>query len=397
MKKKYKLKVKRLLLTIIFASIGIFLLVLGINGNITSLKTTINEKKYNEIAKPKVEESKVSLIAIGDALIHSAIYQNVKGANNTYDFNPIFSEVKDIFLDYDLKFYNQETILGGKELGLSTYPQFNSPTEVGDAFMNMGFNLVSLATNHTLDRGISTKWKTIENSREYWDTKEDVIAAGSYSSKEKRDEVIVKEKNGIKYGLLAYTTSTNGLAIPRGKDYYVNVYSDKVAKSDIEKLKKEADIIIVSMHWGVEYSQSVSQEQKQIAKYLSSLGVNIIIGTHPHVVEPIEYIDDTLVIYSLGNFVSSQIGNEKLTGLVVAVDITKTIIDGKITIKLSNTKADLVYTCKPNTCGKGKYKVYPYSKLNNNLLSNYKKEFKKNMDIVRKYDKTIKTIYTKET
>lgn len=184
--------------------------------------------------------------------------------------------------------------------------------------------------------------------------------------------------------------------MPKDKRFYLNVYSDALAKKDIEALRDKVDVLIVSMHWGIEYSHGVSPEQKAIAKYLSSLGVDIIIGTHPHVVEPIEYINNTLVIYSLGNFVSSQIGNEKLTGLVAAVDITKTTIDGKSVVKLSNTKADLVYTCKPNTCGKGKYKVYPYNKLNDSLLPNYKTEFKKNMDIVRKIDKNIKTIYTKE-
>ena len=176
MKKKYKLKIGRLLLVIILAGLGVSLLVVGINKNIISVNAPIvNSKKYNEIPKPKVEESKISLVAIGDALIHGAIYQNVKSSN--YDFKPIFSEVKDVFSSYDLRFYNQETILGGKELGLSTYPQFNSPTEVGDAFMDMGFNLVSLATNHTLDRGVSTNWKTIKNSRDYWNKQENVIAA----------------------------------------------------------------------------------------------------------------------------------------------------------------------------------------------------------------------------
>lgn len=252
MKKKYKLKIGRLLLVIILAGLGVSLLVVGINKNIISVNAPIiNSKKYNEIPKPKVEESKISLVAIGDALIHGAIYQNVKSSN--YDFKPIFSEVKDVFSNYDLRFYNQETILGGKELGLSTYPQFNSPTEVGDAFMDMGFNLVSLATNHTLDRGVSTNWKTIKNSREYWNKQENVIAAGSYATQKEKDEVIVKEKNGIKYGLLAYTTLTNGLTIPKGKNYYLNVYNDALAKKDIEALRDKVDVLIVSMHWGIEY------------------------------------------------------------------------------------------------------------------------------------------------
>lgn len=392
-KKKYKLKIRRLIIVVILIALGVTSIILGTNYN--KFFGLIPAKKvYSDIPKPNVEESKVSLVMVGDALIHSAIYESVKKDN--YNFKPIFSEVKDIIGNYELAFYNQETILGGKELGLSTYPQFNSPYEVGDAFMDMGFNLVSLATNHTLDRGVSTSYKTIKNSREYWDKHEDVIAAGSYYTQEQKDEIIVKEKNGIKYGLLAYTTSTNGLNIPKGKDYYVNVYNKEQVKKDIENLRDKVDLLMVSMHWGIEYSHTASQEQKTIAKYLSSLGVDIVIGTHPHVVEPIEFIDDTLVIYSLGNFVSSQIGVEKLTGLMASIDITKTTVDGKVTVKLSNPKADLVYTCKPSSCGKGQYKVYPYNKLTSSMLPNYKTYYKKYMEIVRSLDKNISTIYTEE-
>ena len=194
-KKKYKLKIRRLIIVVILIALGVTSIILGTNYN--KFFGLIPAKKvYSDIPKPNVEESKVSLVMVGDALIHSAIYESVKKDN--YNFKPIFSEVKDIIGNYELAFYNQETILGGKELGLSTYPQFNSPYEVGDAFVDMGFNLVSLATNHTLDRGVSTSYKTIKNSREYWDKQEDVIAAGSYYTQEQKDEIIVKEKNGIK-------------------------------------------------------------------------------------------------------------------------------------------------------------------------------------------------------
>ena len=389
MKKKSKLKI---FFGIILLILGITSIGLGINFN-TIFKS---EQKviYSDIPRPVVEESEASLIMVGDALIHSAIYGSVK--NDNYNFKPIFTEVKDLIGNYELAFYNQETILGGKELGLSNYPQFNSPQEAGDAFMDMGFNLVSLATNHTLDNGYYTNYKTIINSREYWDKQENVIAAGSYISQEQKDEIVVKEVNGIKYGLLAYTTLTNGLVRPNGKDYYLDVYSEELVKKDVEKLRDKVDLLMVSMHWGIEYSHSVSQEQKKIAKYLSSLGVDVVIGTHPHVVEPIEFIDDTLVIYSLGNFVSSQVGIEKLTGLVATIDIKKTTVDGKITVELLNPKADLVYTCKPKIYGGAcdGYKVYPYNKLNNTILQNYKSYYTKYMDIVKSLDKNIGTIYS---
>jgi len=344
---------------------------------------------YPDIAKPQVEEYSLSLAMVGDALIHSAVYADAK-KGNAYDFSSMFTEVRDTIKRYDLAFYNQETILGGTSLGLSTYPQFNSPQEVGDAFVDMGFNLVSLATNHTLDRGYGTGYKTIKNSREYWNKQGGVIAAGSYSTQEEKDEIIVKEKNGIKYGLLAYTTLTNGLVRPRGKEYYLDVYNEALVKKDIEKLRDKVDLLIVSMHWGIEYSHSVSQEQKTIAKYLSDLGVDIVIGHHPHVVEPIEFIDDTLVIYSLGNFISSQIGIERLTGLMVEVNINKTVVDGKVTMEIKNPNAGLIYTCKASSCGH--YKLYPYSKLTSKILPNYKKYNDKYMGIVKKLDSNIGTI-----
>lgn len=312
-----------------------------------------------------------SMVMVGDALIHNIINTKYK-SGNSYDFTNMFKYIKPIVEKYDLAYYNQETILGGKEIGLSNYPQFNSPTEVGDAFVDAGFNLVSLATNHTLDGRYRYGDKAIINSRNFWNTKEGVIASGSYTSKEQRDEIVIKEVNGITYGLLSYTTSTNGLPVPKGKEYFVNVYNKEQVKKDIEAYRDKVDLLMVAMHWGVEYVHYPVQEQKNIAKYLADLDVDIIIGCHPHVIQPIDFIDDTLVIYSLGNFVSSQIGIERLTGLMASLDITKTVYHGKTTISFDNIVGDLIYTNKSN-----KYVVYPYSQLNNNILNNYKSYYTK--------------------
>ena len=320
-----------------------------------------------------------SMVMVGDALIHGAVY-NTYRTGNTYDFKNIFKYTKDIFKSYDLAYYNQETILGGKSLGLSTYPQFNSPQEVGDAFMDAGFDLVSLATNHTLDRMYDCGMKTITNSREYWNKQEGVIAAGSYTSKEEREKLQIQEVNGIKYTLLSYTMQTNGLPVPNGKSYVVDVYNKEKVKQDVERYKDKVDVIMVAMHWGNEYQHYPSTNQKSVAKYLASLGVNIIIGAHPHVVQPIDFIDDTLVIYSLGNFVSAQIGTEKLTGLLASIVIKKEVYHGKTTITIEDVVGDLIYTNKTN-----KYVVYPYSKLSNNILYNYRSYYDKYGKIVTAY------------
>lgn len=338
------------------------------------------------------EEYKLSLVMVGDALIHDSVYKAYNTGKNTYNFTGMLKYIKPIVQNYDLAYYNQETILGGKELGLSNYPQFNSPQEVGDAFVDAGFNLVSLATNHTLDKYYSTGGKTTINSRNYWNKKmeehDDLIAAGSYNSKEEQDEVVIREKNGIKYAMLSYTVHTNGISVPSGKSYVVNIYNKDRVKSDIAKYRDKVDLLMVAMHWGEEYVHYPVTEQKNIATYLSGLGVDIIIGCHSHTVQPITFVGKTLVIYSLGNFVSSQTYNDQLIGLMADVDITKTVYHGKTTLELSNVGADLLYTSKSYTYGR--FVIYPFSKLNNNILSNYKKYYTDYSKYVTAYNKNIK-------
>ena len=328
--------------------------------------------------------NKASMVMVGDALIHMPINYTHK-SGNTYDFKDIFKYIKPIVSEYDLKYYNQETILGGTSLGLSGYPQFNSPQQVGDAFRDAGFNLVSLATNHSMDNYYRTGGKTIKNSTEYWKKySDDVIAAGSYNSKADRDEVIVKEINGIKYGFLSYTEQTNGISVPSGKSYLVNVYSKDKVKKDVEAYKDKVDLLIVAMHWGEEYTHYPNSGQKEKAKYLASLGVNIIVGCHPHVIQPMTYIGDTLVVYSLGNFVSNQDTVAKLTGLMASANIVKRTYHGKTTVTIEDATAEFIYTRKSE-----KYVVYPYSKLTNNILSGYKTYYNKYKNIMTSMSKKI--------
>ncbi len=329
-------------------------------------------------------ETSATFIAVGDALIHGAVYKDAY-SNGVYNFNNMFTEIKPIIEQYDLKYYNQETILGGTSLGLSSYPLFNSPQEVGDAFMNMGFNLVSLATNHSLDYGE----RGLINSINYWGKQEGVIAAGSYESEESRVTPRIMEKNGITYTLLSYSTLTNGLRIPYGKDYLFDLYSEEKVKADIERIRDKVDVVMVAMHWGVEYTHTPVQEEKTIAKYLASLGVDIVIGTHPHVIQPIDFIDNTMVIYSLGNFISSQIGIERLVGLMASVTIKKTVTDGNVTITLEEPTAQLVYTRKAGiTYGAG-FKLYPFSKLDDTILPGYQRYYDQFMNIATKGSREI--------
>lgn len=391
-RKKSKLKIK--VLAIIFIVIAILSIVAG------SIFTFVSLNKSDEVEeelpivdeKPTIEENEnyetsATFIAVGDALIHSAIYYDAL-SNGVYDFNYIFTEVKPIIEKYDLKYYNQETILGGTSLGLSSYPLFNSPQEVGDAFMNMGFNLVSLATNHTLDYGE----RGMLSSLEYWGKQEGVIAAGSYESEESRTTPRIMEVNGITYTLLSYSTLTNGLRIPYGKEYLFNLYDEEKVKEDIERVRDKVDVVMVAMHWGAEYTHTPVQEEREIANYLASLGVDIVIGTHPHVIQPIDFIDDTMVIYSLGNFVSGQIGIERLVGLMASVTIKKTVTDGVTTITLEDPAAELVYTRKAGATYGSNYKLYPFSKLDDTILPGYQKYYEQFMSIATNGSREIREI-----
>ena len=333
---------------------------------------------YNTVNTEIVE--KASLVMVGDALIHMPLNYAMKTSSG-YDFSPIFKKLKDKIGKYDLAYYNQETILGGTELGLYGYPQFNSPQEVGDAFLDVGFNLVSLATNHTMDNYYKTGGKNIANSLKYWNSKKDkVIAAGSYASEEDRNEIIIKEVNGIKYALLSYTEQTNGISVPNDKKYLCNVYNKDKEKEDILKYRDKVDVLMVAMHWGEEYTNTPTSGELEKAKYLASLGVDIIIGCHPHVMQPMDYIGDTLVVYSLGNFVSNQSGYNKQTGLMASCNIVKRTFHGKTKVTIEDATAEFVFTNKND-----KYTVYPYSELNNSILSNYKSHYDYFKKVIHKY------------
>lgn len=360
------------------------LIILGISIKLVLFPIVkTNKTDSAPIRKETIEKNQsFSLIAVGDALIHDGVYQDAKtskkGSNGypIYSFSKMFTDIAPIIKDYDLKFYNQETIIGGKKIGLSSYPRFNSPDEIGKDMTKIGFNLVNLATNHTLDRGE----KAIQYSTEFWN-RQNVYAVGSYNSKEESNKVIIKEQNGITYTLLGYTVSTNGIPVPKGKEYLVNVYDKEKVKQDIEKVKNKVDVIIVSMHWGTEYTNTPTKEQREIAKYLSSLGVDVIIGHHPHVIEPIEFIDNTLVIYSLGNFISAQEGTNKRVGMIAAFTIHKKTVRSYKQITIEDVKGDLLWTYYKEYHN---FKVIPFSKLNNKQLNNYKGIYQKYSSIINK-------------
>lgn len=366
--------------------------------------------KPNIINKNEDKHYEASLIAVGDYLIHSSVYKDANRLANGdgYDFKPMISYIKEIVSNYDIAYYNQETILGGSELGLSDYPTFNSPYEAGDAMLDAGFNLVSLATNHTMDSGK----KAVENSCKYWQSKENVLTAGSYCSEEERNKINIKEINNIKYTMLNYTYGTNGM--PVANDYLVNVWPTdidninnpekdtkyqaykKQVKEDIDKVKDKVDFLIVAMHWGVEYTHEPTVYEKDMASYLASLGVNLIIGTHPHVIQPVTWIDDTLVIYSLGNFISAQYQNKSTctnykctTELMTNLKIEKDIKNNQTSVKITNVENELLYNYYNQSTWRN-FKVIPFSNPKiKEYLPNYKEVYNTYKAVVQKMDNEI--------
>ncbi len=358
----------------------IFLTVLFLSG-CTNKEQTKPSKK--EDPKDVIENYSFSMITAGDALIHNGVYidaNTYKMGNDgqyIYDFTKMFGHIKEVIEPYDLKFYNQETIIGGKKIGLTSYPNFNSPEEIGsDLTNNIGFNVVNLASNHTMDRGEAA----VLNSLEFWKQQKNVQTLGSYSSFEERNKIDIREINGISYAFLSYTYGTNGMPVPKGKEYYVNLWDQlkdeeyeaykKTVKEDIDRIRDKVDVLMVSMHWGVEYVHVPTATQRDAAQFLADNGVDVIIGHHSHSVMPVEWIDDTLVIYSLGNMISAQDTTQKKVGLMAAFTINKEVVNGKTTkVEVTDAKADLIYTYSNYYKN---FNIVPFSRLTDNQLYNHR-------------------------
>ena len=397
MKRKRKKRILPKITIVLLLIVGIYF-----GYNELSNNNNINNDSKINIDNNSSSSTSISLIMAGDNLINDKLYNSAKKDDGSYYFKPMYSYIKDIIKDYDLAYYNQETILGGSEIGVSSYPAFNSPYEVGDATIDAGFNLVSLATNHTLDRGE----KAIINSLNYWNSKSNILTSGSYLSNSDRNKVNIKEVNNITYTMLNYTYGTNGIKVPEGEEYLVNIWPctgndpdndtkyqeyKKIVKEDILRVRDKVDLLIVAMHFGVEYTHNPTNYQIDMAEFLSSLGVDIIIGTHPHVIMPITYINDTLVIYSLGNFLSAQDTNNDYNttvGLLSSIKITKNIDkDNNTSIKLSDLNNELIYTGKINN----EYKIIPFSNPDiKTYLNDYERVYNKYVKIVKNMDNNIK-------
>lgn len=265
---------------------------------------------------------RVSLSAIGDVLIHEPLYEDAK-TGSSYNFDSMFAPIQPFLESSDITVANSESIIGGSEIGVSTYPSFNSPFELGDAMKNAGIDVVSMANNHTLDRGI----QAIENAISHW-RDIGIVSTGSHLSTQQRADIPVIERNGITLSFLSYTYATNGVPTPAGRPYLVNRIDRELIQQDLAYARKHSDVTVLSLHFGNEYEPMPTQEQADLALFAAENGADIILGHHPHVLQPPAWIDTadgrrSFVFYSLGNFLSGQKGVERRIGGIAHVDIEK--------------------------------------------------------------------------
>lgn len=269
--------------------------------------------------EPAFQEYDITLMAVGDNLMHMGVVNTGKMEDGTYNYDILFDDITDILDCSDIKIINQETILGGNELGFSGYPRFNSPTEVGDAIVAAGFNVVLSATNHAADQN----YVGIENSIHYWETKQEVLFVGVKLDVED-DSIPVLTIKDKTFAILNYTYGPNMETVPKDIRGHLNMLCPYNANGlmdfthlnpqvleDIARAKEMADMVIVCPHWGTEYQTKPSSYQKDWALQMAEAGADVIIGTHPHVPQPVEWItaengNTALCYYSLGNYVSTQ-------------------------------------------------------------------------------------------
>lgn len=344
-----------------------------------------NDKKVNENNTPKqvaegkeeIEEEKIpdditiNMTVTGDVLCHNTNFWDAYDAStDSYDFSYVFEDIEKYFSSADIVVGTIETSFAGKEAGYSNYPTFNSPEELATDLKELGYDVMAMATNHCLDKGYKGLVSTIEEL-----DKAGIKHIGTYKAEEDSKEILIQDVKGIKMAFLNYTYGTNGIPIPAGKEYSVNLIDKDKIKADIEKAKKlNADVICVNMHWGEEYRQTATQEQEELADFLFQNGVDLILGSHTHVLEPMEKRTVTLadgtkkdgfVIYSLGNFMSGQNANYTRQSVILDIQLTKKGKDN--TISIDSVKYTPIYM----------YNIYAGKSMNRFKIMDIEEEIKK--------------------
>ena len=304
-----------------------------------------SQKAKEKAAKEKAEQERlaleqeqedhtIELLAVGDNIAHETIRETGMREDGPWNYDDVYQYVKEDVEAADLALVTQETIFVEDREDVSGYPSFGTPPEFGEALVNTGFDVIASATNHALDKGTDS----IEYTLDWWKQNyPDISVLGLYDSQETSEEIPVISCKELKLAILDYTYGLNGLELPRGKEYMVNVYDEEQAREDIRQAKELADVVVVVMHVGVEYDQDVDEETRDWTDVFLEEGVDIVIGSHPHVVRTMETLTGEdghkmLVYYSLGNFTSTQTDLPSLMGAMAKITVRKNIETGQIEI-----------------------------------------------------------------
>ena len=372
-------KITSILLKIVFILLAVFLVVMIFNivnnwvkyHSITEqyLETSSNvEENTNELddtTQNTNEDTTFHLTAIGDIMCHNTQYMDAYNSDTgKYDFSYVFEDIEYYIKNSNITVANLETTFAGEDVGYSNYPRFNTPDALAYNLKKLGVDVVSTAGNHSLDYGFDGLSRTIDVLN-----KADISHVGTYQTQEERDTIVFKYVKGIKIAFLNYAYGTNGITIPSDKSYCINLIDEELIKNDIETAKsQEADIIVASVHWGTEYSTVPNGTQNELADFLFQNGVNIILGTHPHVLQKMEKrtvtledgsTQDGFIIYSLGNFISDQNADNTRTSIILDLQITKHT-DESVTI--DNVSYTPIYMYKDSSSTTKKMKLLDINK-----------------------------------
>lgn len=347
------------------------LLILIIVGGISFIKLESKKEVTNEVTSNNEQKSEkkqpvtFTMTALGDSLCHNTQYWDAYNSqNDEYDFSYVYEDIKGYTTSADITVGSLETTFAGKERGYSNYPTFNTPDSLAKALKDIGLDVVSLAGNHALDYGYTGLCRTIDVFDNVG-----ISHLGTYKTEEEQKQVLVKDVKGVKIAFINYTYGTNGIALPSGKEYCVNIIDkDAIKKQILEAKNQNVDMIVACMHWGTEYKTSSNDEQEELAEFLFKNGVDVILGNHPHVLENMEKktitLDDgtqkdVFVVYALGNFTADQRDEITRDSAILNLTITRNE-DGKISI--DKVKYIPIYMYKNTNVTTHKFKILDIDK-----------------------------------
>ena len=396
---KHTKKGNKKLLLILFIILFIFFIFIlnkfnknlrtNINTENNSAETTLSNKNTKQ---DTAEPITFTLTSLGDTLCHNTQYWDAYNSKtDEYDFSYVYEDIKNYTLSSDITIGSLETTFAGKEKGYSNYPTFNTPDSLATALKNIGVDVVSLAGNHALDYGYNGLCRTIDVFDNIG-----LSHLGTYKTAEDQEKILIKDVKGVKIAFINYTYGTNGIPLPSGKEFCVNLIDKDFIKKQINQAKEQnVDMIVACMHWGTEYRTTANSEQKDLANFLFENGVDVILGNHPHVLEPMEKktitlqdgtTKDVFVVYALGNFTADQRDEITRDSAILNLTITKNS-DSKISIDKVNYVP--IYMYKNTNVSTHKFKILDIEKtikdyeegkntsINYTVYNNLKKQLEK--------------------